>query len=300
MELELSREQILEMLPAYALGALEPEEMLAVEDYLARHDDLLPTLRAAEEAAAQLAYAAPPAPLPIDAKTRLFERVAADRQSEVVADRRPETVSAPATESLGSIILNWFRPFNAWTAIAGVATAALLVMFLYTIQGQFRANQRAAELADLRLTLSQLETTNQELQQTNQVLQQQLQNNQDRLTFISDMGLRQALQVPAKEDASNQNAIGILYVGSNQEALLQLDGLEPLPGDQTYQLWVVPEGETSAMSAGLIDLQADSTGWFPVSLPAGAETINVVGLSIEPAGGSPQAGPSGPVVLHTP
>jgi anti-sigma factor RsiW len=78
MDPELTREEIIEMLPAYVLGALEPDEMLAVEAYLEQHHDLLPRLHSAEEAAAQLAYLAPATPLPDDARDRLMSRVKAE------------------------------------------------------------------------------------------------------------------------------------------------------------------------------------------------------------------------------
>lgn len=297
MNAELSREQIIEMLPAYALGALEPDEMLAVGDYLELHQDLLPHLHLAEEAVAQVAHAAPHTPLPANAKARLTQRVEADLAGAVSA---AEIADALAGESWLARLRGWFSPLNGWTAVAGAAVAALLLVLLSVGQTESRLNQLTAEVAALRTTVSQLEVANNELQQTNQVLQQQLQTDQARLAFIANIAPQRTLQVPATGTSPAADANGVLYVGNNNEGLLLLQGLEPLAEDQTYQLWVAPDGDTTPTSVGLIELQPGSDDWFPVTLPLDSAEVNVVGLSIEPAGGSPGPGPSGPVVLHTP
>ena len=56
MREELSYDEVLDKLPAYALGALEPEEMLAVDAYFRKHENLLTRLERSEQAAAQLAH----------------------------------------------------------------------------------------------------------------------------------------------------------------------------------------------------------------------------------------------------
>src|SRR5688572_27044407 len=93
--MELSYNQVLDLLPAYALGALEPEEMLAVDAYLNQHQELLIRLRNAEEAAAHLAHAAPPVPLPATAKARLMSRVQADLATPEATPAKAETVIRP-------------------------------------------------------------------------------------------------------------------------------------------------------------------------------------------------------------
>ncbi|MCB0168144.1 MAG: anti-sigma factor [Anaerolineae bacterium] len=296
MNSELSREQILDMLPAFALGALEPEEMLLVEDYLEQNSDLLPELHLAEEAVAQLAHAAPMTPLPADAKARLMSRVEADRRPAPAPPvAAAETVGAGWLDTVRA----WFTPLNGWTVVAGAAAAILVIVLLSTGQLQSRLDRLTDEVADLQTMVSELQTANSQLQQTNQVLEQRLQTDQARLTFIANTSPQQTFQVPATANSPTANANGTLYVGNDNDALLLLQGLEPLAADQTYELWVARAGDTIPTSAGLIDLQPDNNDWFLVSLPLTSQDVNVVGLSIEPAGGSPGPGPSGPIVLHT-
>ena len=72
MSIEFTHSQIIERLPAYVLGALEPDELLAVEDYLSQHEEVMAQLQTAEQAITHLAHAAPQVPLPAGAKAQLM------------------------------------------------------------------------------------------------------------------------------------------------------------------------------------------------------------------------------------
>jgi anti-sigma factor RsiW len=74
----LSEGAVAEMLPAYVLGALEMDEMLAVDDFLAAHPALLVRVAELEATADQLALAAPEVEAPAAAKAGLMGRVQAD------------------------------------------------------------------------------------------------------------------------------------------------------------------------------------------------------------------------------
>ena len=62
-------------------------------------------------------------------------------------------------------------------------------------------------------------------------------------------------------------------------------GLPPAPGGRTYQLWYVGSDEV-ARSAGL--LTADREGRGELLLDGDATTAAAVGMTLEPAGGSPR------------
>ena len=89
-----THDELLELLPAYALGALTAEERAAVDAALRPGtqgaDALRRELRAYEEVATQMASADPIIP-PASAKERLFARVAAEKQAA-----RPPVRRAPA------------------------------------------------------------------------------------------------------------------------------------------------------------------------------------------------------------
>lgn len=142
MNTQLTHNQVLELLPAYVLGALEPDEMLAVDAYIRSHPELMPGIDEAERALTQLAYTAPDAPLPASAKMRLLERVA----QEQAAARSHVTVplAPPSGVSLQVRLTRLFRPVR-WALVAAVIAGLLL----WNIQLQRASNPSAAEIARL-------------------------------------------------------------------------------------------------------------------------------------------------------
>src|SRR5262245_2973288 len=246
-DMELTYNQVLELLPAYALGALEPDEMLAVDAYLHQHQDLLVRLNTAEEAAAQLAYAAPAVPLPATAKERLMSRVQADLAGQVApADGVPQAapevrparpVPPPAPQP------GWWAGLRSalaspwWAAATAVALVLLLAGLFYLNQLQGQLSQANSQLSSLEARVTELEVANQQLQQANGSLQQQAQADQQRLLLIANADPGRSLQIAGTE--ADPDASGAFYVRDNQGVLI-LEGLEPLPADKTYQLWLIP------------------------------------------------------------
>jgi anti-sigma-K factor RskA len=303
MSEQLSYDEILDKLPAYALGALEPEEMLAVEDYLRNHQELLIRFEESEQAAAQLVHLAPNVPLPAKNKQALMARVQADLTSPdgvpVIANPRSASpISRPQPIEGRSWLTNWWQSLGAgrgWAVATGLAALALLVLSLYTGQMQGRLGQVENEVARLQTTNEELQTTNEQLQQNYQILQQQLETDQQRLAFIANAGPDQTVAVAGTDEAPQAN--GQLFVGHNNQALLAVHNLPPLPEQQTYQLWLTSENQP-VISAGLFRVEGESPSWIPVEIPSAAEDFTIVAVSVEPAEGSAVA--TGPIVLHTP
>jgi anti-sigma-K factor RskA len=69
-----------------------------------------------------------------------------------------------------------------------------------------------------------------------------------------------------------------------------------LPENQTYQLWLIPaDGDGAPLPSGLLAVQQAGVDSVTITLPDDATNYAAVGVSIEPAGGSPS--PTGPIVL---
>ena len=83
--------------------------------------------------------------------------------------------------------------------------------------------------------------------------------------------------------------------GDLRTAQVSLSGLEPLGPGQTYQFWVIPEGQNptavTTFSAG-----DDGTAELSVDVPQTTAKVSAVAVSREPAGGSPEPTPTGPVL----
>jgi anti-sigma-K factor RskA len=333
----LTYDQVLELLPAYVLGALDPEEMLAVDTYLTHNRALFDRLRQAELAAGQMAHTAPDAPLPATAKNKLMARVQADLSATGLADPEIKPVPAPAapaplTPQKPALVTphpedRWagFRraigSTKLWTITAACMLAALVGISLYlnqvrsqlgtlqtkvnqlqtantqlqetneSLQQQLITNQQQFDQASIRLDALQSQTA--ELQTANSQLQQQVQSNQELLTFIGSGKLRQTVSLPGTEEAPA--ASGAFYLTNDNQIGLVLRGLKPLPSNQTYQLWLIP-ADGSPAPAGLLSIQTENPAWLKLPAPADAPAdFTAVGISVEPAGGSPA--PTGPIVL---
>jgi len=317
MSHHFTRRQILENLPAYVLGALEPEEMLAVDRCLQENPDpeLLARWQELEEATTWLAVAAPLAPLPPSAKEKLMTRVQADLvaspselQQEQKALQRalkpPIPLSSSTTgksphqapESLLTWLVGWFfgaaRPL-AWAAVGAFVVALLAGGYISQLQGnlsearvqidsfQSQLQEAYAQVDLLENNVGKLEASNQALQQINHSLQQQVEQNQNQLAVLATTQDQVALLGTEEAPASS----GTLFFG-DEEGLLVLDGLPPLSEEETYQLWLIP-AEGDPLSVGLVELFDETTKSQPISLPPNAQEYAAVGLSQEPAGGSP-------------
>lgn len=86
----ITYEQVMELLPAYAIGALEVEEQDAVDKYFYLQDELRQRLAASEAATLLLAQNAAHAEMAVDAHERLAARVRSDVEAETKAEARIE------------------------------------------------------------------------------------------------------------------------------------------------------------------------------------------------------------------
>jgi anti-sigma-K factor RskA len=238
MNTELTHDQILELLPAYALGALEPEEMLAVDNYLNQNRTLLDRLHQAELAAAQMAYAAPDVPVPVTAKSQLLSRVRADLATQAAAPPEAILTAPPAaptrlappklvtptplpSEGWWAGLRRVFGSTTGWAVAAGCALIALVILGFYLTQLQ-------SQLKSLQAEVSQLQTTNTELQETNTSLQQQLLENQTQLQQASaelDSVQTQVAELQtANTDLQRNNKTLQQQTQANQELLALVAG----------------------------------------------------------------------------
>lgn len=297
MNSELTYDQVLDMLPAYVLGALEPEEMLAVDAYLRKHQDLFASLREGEEAAAQLAYLAPTEPLPADAGERLLRRARAELAGPAPPAALPPPLKRPTAQAAGpgrglSNLWAVIGTAKVWAVATAVLILALMAVSLYAGQMQARLGQSEAQRQALQAEMAQLQAANDQLQRTNQVLQEQLGTEQERLAFIASATPNRTVELTATNEAPG--ASGAFYFRDDRQGLLVLHGLQPLSAQMTYQLWLIPADETP-VPAGLVDVQGEGPTWLSVPITPDAEDFAAVGVSVEPAGGS--LAPTGPIVL---
>jgi anti-sigma-K factor RskA len=286
---DLTHTEVEELLPAFVLGALEPAEMLAVEQYLATHPALQAQVAQYEATLAELACAAPPVQPPTRAKAALLKRAqqeVAERQPQRVPFLRPTSAAAPVRPSARKPVpqpeqaSNWFGIFIRTFALAG-AVAAIAILTLLTVQLRNNVVQLTNQLNTVQGQLTQIQTENSRLVQQNLSMQQLLQNQQLQVAILSNP--QQHIALVGTEGESQ--AAGGFYTHDNT-AVLVLRGLQPLSADQTYQLWWITPTSKTALPGELLTVSNRDNTLLTLAIPAQYHNFSGIGISIEPAGGS--------------
>lgn len=294
------------MTGAWALNALDADERERMRRYLAEDPEAAAEARAFEETAGELAASLPPiAPRP-QLRSAVMARIATTRQlsplpeDEQVGQDPPQAIDAadvagpttstepappsapsepstppapgaPAAEGSATstdapepvVSLDRYRASvrrSRWTA---VAAAALL---LTTVVGVGLWNGERAAQQEAEATIEALESQQASAQQEREMLS----------TLLAADDASQ-LSVPVGDGGS----LELMYSREQQAMIIQPDGLSALPADRAYQVWMIEGDEIT--SAGLLE-DPSAAMMHPGAIPEGV----VVGLTVEPAGGSDQ------------
>lgn len=310
--LKLDAAAVQELMPAFVLGALDSEELMAVDDYLQEQRDLLVRLEQLDEVTAQLAYVAPAQLLASKVKEQLLERARQDVANSgppvqatnpfnapastaripafVTQQILPQGNQPPAVQPLRRLSTrpqpataparNWFG-FVARTIIASSAAAAIILLILSTVQLRNKVDQLAAQISTSQQQVSLLESEKSQFQQINQQLQAQLDADRKQFAFYSQA--EQVVTLTGTKDAPGARAE--MYFSADQ-AQLVLHGLPPLPDTQTYQLWYIPTN-AAPVPADLLTVRPDQNEAIALTVPPEQRNFAAIGITIEPAGGSP-------------
>lgn len=113
-------------------------------------------------------------------------------------------------------------------------------------------------------------------------------------SFMSPGGMRAIPLEPT--DAAPQATGFVLVSADGDDGAVVVDGLPPLDEDHEYQLWLIRNGERT--SGAIFSTDENSYGGTRIRAPLSLLEYSSVGITIEPAGGSPQ--PTGERVLGGP
>lgn len=243
-----------DLLVAYALGVLEPEEMERVGQLLAERPDLRALLAELRATADMLPYGLPASVPPPELRDRVLAHAVGR------AERGAPARGAPA------------RSLRGWLyALGGLA---------------------AASLASLALALAQLGGVRGELAQAQQQLaqaQQQLASAERQIAALGDDRAALAQAVAGAEAIARLEGEGgeatVLRSGAGE--ILVAARLPQLEAGQVYQLWLIA-GQAAPASGGVFTV--DSSGYGVIALGPGTPAGVTLAVTAEPAPGS--AGPT--------
>jgi len=235
-------EHVTELLPAYALDALDAGDASRVDAHLKTCPDCRLELKSYQQVVEMLPYSVPQVQPPAYVRERLMEQVGATRS--VSGEQR-----ADARAASGRTLSLWSGLTRAWAVVSLVIILALASSNLLLWQ---RVNR--------------LQTTVQ-----------------------SSMRVINLESTDAAPGAS-----GLLVISLDGEhGTLVVDRLPQLEEDYQYQVWLVENGNRT--SGGVFSVSSSGYGSLWVSTDLALADYDSVGITIEPAGGSP--GPTGERVL---
>ncbi len=259
---EQPTDDVTDLLVAYALDALEPEELQRVGRLLEERPDLRQTLAELRATAGLLPYGLPEGAPPPELRQRVLAFATGNSAS-----------AAPAAPADGPLR----RLRGLLYALGGLSAAALVA--LAVALGSLGAAR--AELSEARQQLAQAE------QQLAQAQQQIVAVDQERSQLAR-------LLAGAESIAQLSGPGGNAAVLQADDQLLVSAQLPPLASDQVYQLWVIAAEGAAPASAGVFTVDGNGFGLIAVG-PGAAAPGATLAVTAEPAPGS--AGPTTPILL---
>jgi hypothetical protein len=260
-------EQIRELLEAYALDALEPDERVEVERHMATCPECREHAAALAETVARfpaaLANASPAAP-PDDLRERLLAAVAAQA---VLSHREAPAVSTGDTTALVDPGPRLHRPLR----LLGYAVPALLLVF--SLAWGFRLAAALERERDLREEYVDL---------VDDVVGQQ------ELVFEVigfDDTVRQFLS--AQQEGST--SYGKVFTRPGMPFVVVMAGrLPPAPAGETFHVWVTADGKTTLL--GELTMDDAGFGLLVVTVEQPGPVYETAFVTLQPPGGASPAG----------
>lgn len=266
-------ERIDELLPIYALGALDGDDLVVVEAHVAAGcSRCARELVSWEDATAGLAEVAPMAHPPARLRERVLraveagdQRGAAPASLEEARQRRLDRKETWAG-GLGLLVA------AALLIVASGAAVAYLSMSLREASGEIHVQVR--QLAALEAKVKEQDRA--------------LADRERQLQVVRDPYVRIA-QLSAK-GASGE----VLWSPTHMRGLMFARGLEKMPPEKTYELWLIADGKP--MPAGTFNVGDDGMAVLELpEIPEGTRP-DAFGVTIERAGGATT--PTLPIILQ--
>jgi anti-sigma-K factor RskA len=297
------------MLPAYALGALDTEDMIRIEQLLAEQPHLRRELAEYREVVGQLPHSLVPVEPPARTREGLMARISQEPRVTAVQSSVPQ-----AAVGANKSRINWLVPAVFVLLFALVAGLSALTFSLQSnLNTLARTNSQlvesvsaleqsiasaeegrqllADELASSRDDINELKA--QLLDERTQLasLNEQVIREREVFTFVNAPGVATRELVAAGESAGRGEMY--MYPGDTTAVVL-FRGLSALEPGRVYQFWLA-DGLNQVPGATFI-VDEHGIAQLLIEAPREVNAFNQVMVTVEPEGGS--TSPSEEVVLE--
>lgn len=268
----MTHEQLRELLPAFALGALDVDEQREVSAHVATCGECAAEVAALGRVVEGIGLDAEPVTPPPALKGRVLARIENERAGKAASMSRMPVPQSPTARPL------WAHGLALAASVALAVGASLYAWALRSEVVVLRQDVAATsdEAAKLRGELASLRRNWVEVTRAMDVLR------------APDM-----LKVDLKGQANAPGANGRAFWSRTAGLTFTAGNLPALPEGRVYQLWTIKG--TVATGAGVFTPDARGLASVTTTVAADAEMPDAFGVTIEPAGGSTT--PTMPIVL---
>lgn len=292
------------LIAAYALGIADGAEQAAVDALVAADAEAAAELAAFQRLVETMHYSAPPvaAPPALEAQLRAALALSGPVAAAVVAPV-PIRAPRPATRSRS---WSWL-----WPAVAASA-AVILLLFALNLWQMSQISALRAENAALQAQLTDRDALIAEREAQVGALDQQVAAQAESLSAAQAQAdllgetLAERTRVLAATiaragetydmTAAQPDSLAFAQVGWFDAAgvgILEANDFPPLAPGMAYQLWLIKDGQRT--SGGLFTVSDTGSGTLIFTPPDTLEAFDGMGITPEPASGSP--GPTAPPVV---
>lgn len=245
---------------AYALGALDADEVQDFEARLATDSELAEEVRNQREIMGLLADAAPLSKAPASLREKVLNEARAARPIESAPSLTPPATKPTAPAPTRPPLLPWF-----------VAAAAAVAALSFGISNRQMARDAEAIRSDLAVA-NELAADRAAAIATRDSLLRSFLGPDVRSATLASTGAPPAAR--------------IFYNAGSGSVVIAAFDLPPAPTGRIYQLWGIPDGG-DPVSLGTFQTGSDGTALVRASAPVGSD-FAISAVTDEPAGGSPQ------------
>jgi anti-sigma factor RsiW len=248
-------QEIASLIPAYGLGALDPDEEVMVKAALTCCPEEAEALAEYTELAQAMLYSAPPAQAPIYLAERLQAAIAGDTPAAPAGEQTVGAASGQTRSTLG-------RHPGRWRFSQIAAAAALLLLLISNGYWLVRFDQLRAAQQDMA---------------------ERLERQHIAMDLAWNDGTHWA-RLPAAQENSPARAV-VIWQTQQKTAVLYVEDFPPLPPEQVYQVWLIQGDQRT--SAGLFTVDAAGESLLIFETESALDAFDAMGITPEPAGGSP-------------
>ena len=321
----MNRDELHELMLLYVIDGLDPDERAELQRLLDAGD--AEAVRAYAEAA-ELAAMLPETLDPVVPSASVIDNLVQRAQGgDMPADQSDTQKDQSSQTKPVAVIGVWPKLAIAAAFVLGIGlTAVVMMQVLNTGSGTGVSDEDWADMTQLVTQQKQaLEDQRDEMQRLEQQLatlqdakeidqlkktiesqrlaideqRQYLGQLQESMALLVGPGVQQA-ELAGGGDVPDAQA-RLMWDPTTGQMRLLTRGLEPLKPGQTYQLWfVTKDGDPVSLGVFGVNEVAQTTAAYVNTVPVVPNNVNVAAISIEPAGGSPEAGPTGPIIMTGP